>query len=88
MEDGDGVAEALEVFNEAVVLVFEDQLAEALDGVGGEFDVVFSGEFDEGLKANRAVEVDMEVSLGEFLDKFAADVEVHRDIPLYKVGLP
>jgi len=48
LHDGNGVGEALEVFFEAVVAVFEDEVIEAFVGLGGEWDAGVAGEFDEG----------------------------------------
>ena len=51
------------------VLVLEDQLAQAVLGVGRQLDLAVPGQLDERAQAERAVQVNVQVGLGELGDE-------------------
>ncbi len=73
VEYATGVGEPVEVVGQVSVLLLEDQLSEAFGGVAGELDLLFLRELDQGREAKRAIEVAVQVGLGEFGEKFVCD---------------
>ncbi len=73
LHHGASVGETLQVFRQVGVVVFENEFAQSFFGVGGQLDVLRFGQFDQGGQPQRAVEVDVEVGLGDG----AEEVGVH-----------
>ena len=74
LQHGAGVHEAVQILQQILVGLLEDELAQARLGIGGELALALAGKLDEGLQAQRAVQVEMEVGLGDGADEFAGDV--------------
>ncbi len=72
-----GVGEAVQVVRQVFVLLLEDQLEQAFRGIGRQLDVAFFGELDQGREAEGAVEMYVEVGLGDRLQEFLGICERH-----------
>ena len=62
-EHGAGVGEALQVLGEVAVLLLEHQLAQAVGLGRRQLDAALARQLDQGLDAQRAVEVDVQIGL-------------------------
>jgi uridine kinase len=77
LHHGAGVGEALQVFGKIGVLGLEDEATQSVLGVGRQLDAVAFGQFDQGGDAQRAVEVQMQVGLGDAAEEFGGYGFVH-----------
>ncbi len=82
LHDPQGHVEGLEVLDERAAVLSEVHRAPELTRVvRRELDFVLAGEVDDGVEAQRAVEVDVEVRLGELAE------ELERELVLAVVGV-
>ena len=72
-----GVGEALQIVGEAVVGLGKDRVLEPGRGVGGEGYPGFGGELNQGGDAERSVQVDMDIGLGNFFQEGSRNVTTH-----------
>ena len=68
-----GVGETSEILVQVVVSILEDKLAQALRTFRGQLDSALLGELDQGLEAQRPVEMDVQVRFGEALEQLARE---------------
>ena len=74
-----GVGEAAQVLGEAGVAVLEHLLAHAALGVRGQRHLLFARQLQQRRQPQRAVEVDVEIGLGELVDEGLGDLG-HRSL--------
>lgn len=84
LEDGTGVLKALEIFFEVGVAILENQLAQALLGLRGQLDVLLLGQLDQSRQPQAAIEVHVEIGLGDVPNKSFRD---HGFVLSYWLGL-
>ncbi len=72
-----GVGEPAQILAEIGVAILEDQLAEAVFFMGGEFDFMGLGQLDERTEPKGPIEMDVEIALGYGADKFPCNGRFH-----------
>ena len=77
-QDGAGVGESMQVVRQIPVLLLEDQLEQTLGSFRGQLDLALPGQLDQRGQPQRAVEVQVQVGLGDGIEEFTGVGERHR----------
>ncbi len=73
LEDGRGIGESLQIVGQAGILALEDQAPQSGLVMGRKRDALGVGQLDQGREAERSVQVEVEVGLGDPLDELPGD---------------
>jgi len=77
LEDRAGQAEPAQVIGEVLVLFLEDEFLEAGFRLGRQGHLGGLGQFDQGGEPQRAVQMEVQIGLGDFLEEFAGNLGRH-----------